>query len=371
VATNGCHTGSFNDQWGYPCPANCTTCSNSTTCATGCVGTCTGRYCGTDGCPADGPNACNPCPAGEECSPWYSCDLQDCTVAINGCHTGSFNDQWGYSCPANCDGPNGTVGTCNTSGTECLSSCVGTCTERECGTDGCSADGPNKCGSCPQGMECDPWYSCCQPNCANANTQPCAADNCGYYCGTSTGGGTCPAGDVCNMGQCVVPGGSTTCLPDCNACNNSNFTDSNCSAPCNANCAGTCNLITNTCSTLCIPNCEDGQCHSNYYTDRNQCLANDCYPNCTQPDSCNAAFTQCSSGNCIPNCPCSATGGSSDGCGGTCLANCTTPNECNTTTGLCCTPNCSGVVCGASDSCGGICQTGSCASGTCVNGTCQ
>ena len=70
----------------------------------------------------------------------------------------------------------------------------GSCTGRQCGTDGCG----RSCGSCPAGQKCTGEGKCCTPSCAG---KQCGEDGCGGRCGS------CGKGEICNAAsKCIKPG---------------------------------------------------------------------------------------------------------------------------------------------------------------------
>ena len=78
--------------------------------------------------------------------------------------------------------------------------CIGNCTGKICGRDGCGGS----CGTCPDGKVCSPdGKNCadCTPDCTG---KICGPDGCGGSCGTCKDGNTCFSdGTYCG------------CLPDC------------------------------------------------------------------------------------------------------------------------------------------------------------
>ncbi len=186
----------------------------------------------------------------------------------------------------------------------------------------------------------------CVPACHNKN---CGSDGCGGRCGT------CPAGHICDAGQC-----QTSCLP---ACSGKNCGPDGCGGTCgtcafNESCAqGLC-----TADTTCTPNCAGRNCGTDG-------CGGSC-GTCAANQSCHLGLCK-DDQSCTPDCQGKNCG--SDGCGGSC-GTCTTGWRCvnslctqeNTT----CTPQCSGKNCGP-DSCGGVC--GTCATTQVCNasGLCQ
>lgn len=107
-----------------------------------------------------------------------------------------------------------------------------------------------------------------------------------------------------------------------------------------------------TCSGCCLPSqaCSDGT--------QDDACGKSGWP-CAD---CSAQGTQCKANVCIACTPaCSGVlCGGSDGCGGVCQSG-----------SGCCTPSCSGVLCGNSDGCSGVCQGGSgCCTPSCAGATC-
>jgi len=199
-------------------------------CGGGCVPTCMGKECGSDGCNG----TCGVCGPNETCSAFGVC------VPINnGCAPRCAGRDCGD------DGCGGSCGSCLGSATcdngvctifeQCTSSCVG----KSCGDDGCGG----LCGSCLTNESCN-VNNICEPNVPVCSCQgrACGDDGCGRacgYCGPSescdvasyqcvtsnsapdTGGDMggsapeeCPAGRVWSIdaGQCLTLGAEGTSL---------------------------------------------------------------------------------------------------------------------------------------------------------------
>ncbi|MBW1873076.1 MAG: hypothetical protein JRJ19_13485, partial [Deltaproteobacteria bacterium] len=142
-----------------------------------CVGDCSGRECGDDGCG----NSCG------NCIPTETCMQGTCQPCTADCTDKLCGD----------DGCGGSCGECLADQIcqEGLCVCVPDCTERLCGDDGCGGS----CGQCLSNQACQAGLCICVPDCAG---KECADDGCGGSCGT------CSANEVCQQAQCV-------CAPDC------------------------------------------------------------------------------------------------------------------------------------------------------------
>jgi beta-glucosidase len=152
---------------------------------TGCVPSCTGKVCGSDGCGG----SCGACGAGQSCNASGQC------VCVPSCT--------GKVCGSN--GCGGSCGSCS-SGQTCnaANQCVATCTPTTCaaagaacGTlaDGCG--GTLSCGSCSSGQTCNASNQCttsCTPSCTG---KQCGSNGCGGSCGTCTGGTSCSTDSLC------------------------------------------------------------------------------------------------------------------------------------------------------------------------------
>ena len=73
--------------------------------------------------------------------------------------------------------------------------CVGDCTGKKCGDDGCSGT----CGLCEAGTICEEGICECVPQCEELE---CGDDKCGGACGTCIDGNPCTS-DACEDGECV------------------------------------------------------------------------------------------------------------------------------------------------------------------------
>ncbi len=192
-----CMPNSMGELWCLP--GNCQSCYaggqlcgfNRATCeftgCTGCVASCEGRECGSDGCEG----SCGTCSAGQVCDWRGACCTPDCD---------------GRSCGS--DGCGGTCGTCP-SGESCDSSgacaCRPSCSGRSCGPDGCGGS----CGTCSSGQTCSSSGRCqapCTPSCSGRS---CGSDGCGGSCGT------CPSGRTCSGGSCTGSTGGCTVVGEC------------------------------------------------------------------------------------------------------------------------------------------------------------
>ena len=78
--------------------------------------------------------------------------------------------------------------------------CIGNCTGKICGPDGCGGS----CGTCPDGKVCSPDGKKCADCTRDCTGKICGPDGCGGSCGTCKDGNTCFSdGTYCG------------CLPDC------------------------------------------------------------------------------------------------------------------------------------------------------------
>jgi len=314
------------------CPADCG-CPEGSSCDAGvcCTPFCGGKECGDDGCGG----SCGECATGvcdgAVCQKGAGCEA---AAGVKGC--GGFTCEAcvcaldAYCCDTEWDDV--CVG-------ECINDCEA-CVAPVAGNNLC--DKGETCTANPEDCPCGPGTKCendvcvesvgpCEPSC---DGKVCGSDGCNGSCGT------CDAGLICKLGQCVV------CTPDC--------TDMECG---DDGCGGSC-----------------GECAEGTACKAGKC---ECVPKCTGldcgDDGCGGSCGDCQAGfacnagkcECAPQCDGKDCGG--DGCGGSCGA-CDAGKVCNTD-GLCeCTPACEGKTCG-DDGCGGQC--GTCvAPQTCVDGAC-
>lgn len=184
-----------------PDPANPDGCSwtETTTCKdkqwpppSQCVPSCA-QCGGPDGC--GGTCQTGACPVGESCNAGI-CVRPQCkpNCPANKC---AISDGCGASC--NCS--NGLE--CDQSTFTCKPKCTPQCSGKQCGSDGCGGT----CGACKTGFTCSSGNRClqngggCVPNCAG---KTCGDNGCGGSCGTCAGGAS-----NCVSGQCVDPGSCT------------------------------------------------------------------------------------------------------------------------------------------------------------------
>lgn len=148
----------------------------------GCVATCSGKTCGSDGCGG----TCGVCTAGNVCSQGTCVPGGGCTAACSGKGCGD-------------DGCGGVCGVCG-SGQSCIAglckTCAPSCAGKDCGDDGCGGT----CGTCASGESCkaglcDATGAPCLPSCAG---KVCGDDGCGGTCGVA-----CGTGLTCEAGACV------------------------------------------------------------------------------------------------------------------------------------------------------------------------
>lgn len=366
------------------CPTD-TFCNTAFACQTACIPSCSGKVCGPDGCGED----CGQCGPGDAC---FGGACEACTLSCTDKECG--DDGCGGSC-----GPCGPGEGCFAG--ECAP-CVSDCTAKECGDDGCG----NSCGDCPAGDQCAAAGFCfgdCTPDCGTAACGPdgcgndtgcgacgpgslclvggvcsvcepwcpagaCGDDGCGGSCGD------CPAGKVCERGQCVsetfgddCSAGPATCSAG-EACLAASDTGGNPVASwCTAECADAadCQAIFGCCAdvqgtsmcilpefcTICVPDCFGRECGADGCPGGScgQCAAGE---TCTAGGRCLDCVVDCSGKTCGP-----------DGCGGSC-GSCAANAYCNSAGQCVCVPNCNGKACG-DDGCGGSC--GTCPSGESCN----
>jgi MYXO-CTERM domain-containing protein len=142
-----------------------------------CVGDCSGRECGDDGCGI----SCGSCVPQETCTQGTcqpcTADCSDKLCGDDGC-SGSCGECFDYQI-------------CQQG--QCV--CVPDCTDSICGDDGCGGS----CGQCIGNTECQQGLCVCVPDCTD---RLCGDDGCGGLCGT------CGDNEVCQLAQCV-------CLPKC------------------------------------------------------------------------------------------------------------------------------------------------------------
>ena len=112
----------------------------------GCDPDCAGKDCGPDGCGG----SCGDCLGGSVCENFACVCVPQ---ASTGCHQG---DVWWFD---SCGNPESLYEDCEhgCQGGSC-GPCVGDCTGRDCGDDGCGGS----CGDCDPGMTCDPDGQCVQ-----------------------------------------------------------------------------------------------------------------------------------------------------------------------------------------------------------------
>jgi len=254
-------------------------CEGTATCVNGtcqlCKPACDFKQCGNDGCGG----SCGTCPQGALCL-LGQCALVPTDASCKSICGGVTTS--GCSCKGDCK----VLGTCCVDFDQ-VCGCVGLCTGKQCGNDGCGGS----CGVCPTGKLCsanqcvdDPCHpdpcsghgACsggkctCKPsfvgqNCAQCaaglvNYPKCTADKCGGLQKTCSGHGKCAPVDgscTCDLGfkgdkceQCAVPGNTWPKCPNpCVGvqCDDGNpCTDDTCTA------AGKCAYIANAIA------CDDG-----------------------------------------------------------------------------------------------------------------
>ncbi|MBT9554447.1 MAG: IPT/TIG domain-containing protein [Myxococcales bacterium] len=148
----------------------------------GCVGDCSGKECGDDGCG----ELCGVCTGDEKCTPAGQCEVPcvpQCAGKVcgdNGCGGKCGNCQATFECVEG----------------QCKAPCTPACTNKECGPDGCGGT----CGSAPcnVGTACDEaqglCIAACVPECAG---KECGPDTCGGTCGACGDAELCTAAGQC------------------------------------------------------------------------------------------------------------------------------------------------------------------------------
>ncbi len=228
------------------------TCKNKCGGQCGCVPSCAGKQCGSDGCGG----SCGTCPAG------YQCDAIGHCACVPSCAGKQCGD----------DGCGGSCGTCppkyTCAGNVCK--CIPDCVAKQCGDDGCGGS----CGTCPQNMKCDS-FNCvpgqCTPKC---DGKQCGDDTCGGTCGS------CPDGFTCSDGGLCEPVG---CTPQCEG---KQCGDDQCGGSCGT-CAEGDECNDGLCAPVCVPDCNGKACGDD------QCggLCGTC-----------AEGDECKDGQCVPVC---------------------------------------------------------------------
>ncbi|MCB9726945.1 MAG: IPT/TIG domain-containing protein [Deltaproteobacteria bacterium] len=157
----------------------------------GCVPSCTGKACGSDGCGG----VCGSCGAGDVCSQGTCIPGGSCTTACSGKACG--DDGCGGVCGVCKGGESCDAGTC-------VPNCKGSCAGKVCGDDGCG-------GVC--GNACDNGEFCKDGQCVAGS---CTADCAGKVCGDDGCGGlcgTCQSGESCASGACEA--NPANCVGSC------------------------------------------------------------------------------------------------------------------------------------------------------------
>lgn len=153
----------------------------------GCLASCTGRECGSDGCGG----FCGTCAADQTCVNYLCVATNVCTPNCTGKVCGA-------------DGCGGDCGYCNTLQTcqsgHCVDNpeeCTPDCGASVCGDDGCGG----VCGYCNTLQTCQEGQCInnsaqeeCTPTCAG---KQCGADGCGGDCGTCDADQTCSSSGLC------------------------------------------------------------------------------------------------------------------------------------------------------------------------------
>ena len=146
-----------------------------------CLADCGGKICGDDGCGG----SCGDCDEGYFCDDNGMCKHDVCIPDCDGKACG--DDGCGNDC-----------GTCDECGSacadgQCVQVCLPDCTGKECGDDGCGCG--NTCGDCPAGHLCEAGQCACTPDCEG---KECGNDGCAGTCGE------CPPPSVCGPeAKCV------------------------------------------------------------------------------------------------------------------------------------------------------------------------
>ncbi len=191
---------------------------------------------------------------------------------------------------------------------ECVDSCTPNCTNRECGSNGCSGS----CGSCQAAETCNEVTGQCEGCTPECSGRDCGSDSCGGSCGE------CNVNQVCNetTGACL-----DNCTPDCTGIDCG--LDPECSSLCDS-CPvdEECDLPNETCVPVCQADCTDKDCGSDGCD--GSCGTCDFPKVCNQDGLCVDQGTQCDDGTCddgetCENCP--------EDCGECVECNASTPAE--------------------------------------------
>jgi len=308
-----------------------------------CEPQCMDEQCGDDGCGGD----CGGCEDGIETCILGGCHPDYCAAGLGdfGCCSGQvlFHCEDGELIPSNCGNNDSPYDICgwkiaiyqcggdgeDPTGELPIECCMGDCTDKECGKDGCWGD----CGQCGGNEECTDGECTC------------LADSllCDGVC--------CVAGEVCAEDVCCAPDckgkacGEDGCGGICGQCNN------------NEECTdGVCGCIQD--SVLCNDIC----CQMDQVCFDESCCAIDCDGKNCGIDGCGGACGECGDNEeCLEGtCGCVQD---SDQCEDTC---CPVGQVCFDE--ACCTLDCDAKECGG-DGCGGSC--GECLPGqACINSGC-
>ena len=146
-------------------------------CGGGCVPSCNGIECGSDGCNG----SCGACGPNETCS-----EFGTCISMSNGCTPRCAGRDCGD------DGCGGSCGSCLGSaicnnGRCALGQCTSNCVGKSCGDDGCGGS----CGSCSAEESCDAGVCASGPVVCSCQGRTCGDDGCGRVCGYCGPGTTC------------------------------------------------------------------------------------------------------------------------------------------------------------------------------------
>ncbi len=246
-----------------------------------CRARCMDRACGPDGCG----KSCGPCFSDQTCTSGECTGGAGCTVratpTCDGCPCEKCTcrydslcctEKWDQEC----------VQLCRFACGGCGNGCVPSCTGKECGNDGCGG----LCGTCPKGEVCREGTCVVVPWCGDGicgDNEDCAT--CEQDCG-------CGPGEVCtSLGVC--------CKKQCRG------------KECGADgCGGLCG----TCTAGEV--CRDGRCVTGPVCGDQRCTPPENCENC--PRDCVCPYGTCKHGRCVCAPLCRGKECGADGCGGTC-----------------------------------------------------
>ena len=401
------------------------------------------KPCGEDGCGG----SCGECEDGIETCYHGGCHPDYCAAGLGdfGCCADAvlFHCEEGELIPTNCGDNTSGYDTCgwdkdeyscggegeDPTGDLPMDCCVGDCTDKECGKDGCWGD----CGTCEDWEKCTDGKCVCVPDCGGKD---CGPDECDGDCGDCDDDLLCTS-DSCDGGQCIFDVNDLSCViadlcttsgteepgNPCRKCdpteNKTGWSNKDDGMPCgnNAECVGgECSCVDAKCGEACCDSgqvCDIGTCCT-VDCDGKECGDDDCGGSCGEcADALECTIDACDEGSCLftPDNACiiggecvEAEAKGADFCleclpgsstsdwtalqdGTTCgdnaecqagLCGCIA-EECDDGccavgavcfAEACCTPQCNGKVCG-DDGCGGTCGNCDNCGEECIDGACS